>query len=198
MGAQAFQQAMSSMEAELPPIVYAYAMDATLDVPTDGCNATYQKIGFPDTVYGLLCNDSSNTFNFNDTLTTSFALVNIFLNNDTSLEKYVFNFLNVTNLTNTDLNTYFFADASPFNQYMNSTLYPAVFNHYKDSACASTNTGYTCSPRQLAYSQWASGTVLLNPLPNMPSEIGATNISYTRAFPNFTALSYTPELSFFL
>jgi hypothetical protein len=106
LGAQAFTQVMTTMEAEFPTIIYAYQFNATLDFTKNTCNSTYVALGLPEAAYAALCSNASASnqmFNFTDPLTTSFALVNIYQNNDTSFPEIVQNFLNITNLTSDDL-----------------------------------------------------------------------------------------------
>lgn len=56
------------MEAEFPVIVYTYAFNATLDIPTKDCNATYTLLGFNDTLVSSLCRADASQFNFQDPL----------------------------------------------------------------------------------------------------------------------------------
>lgn len=69
---------------------------------------------------------------------------------------------------------------------MTEKVFTPVYNHYKNTACSGNPSEKQCSLKQIAYSQWAKGSILSNPLSNMPSDLIGANSSYVRIFPNFT------------
>lgn len=78
---------------------------------------------------------------------------------------------------------------------MQTSIFKPVYGHYSALGICVLGAG-VCTNKELAYAQWKNQAVLLYP----PRTTGmkATDESYVRAFPRWTDLQFTPELSYFL
>jgi len=98
-----------------------------------------------------------------------------------------------------DMIDLFYKSDGLFYKYLTETIMPKIYENYKDSFCKSSNTvGKFCSHNQLAYSQWFNGSISANPTTQMTQDLKDVNSSYVRAFPSFSSLQITPELSYFV
>eukprot|EP00347_Sterkiella_histriomuscorum_P022889 403336776 len=84
---QGMAQMISTMEQEIPLILYTQQLWATIDL-TPGCNTFYHKtFGFPQPMSDALCSGGIlevDTYSFKDPESTCRAWVNIMLNNNTA------------------------------------------------------------------------------------------------------------------
>ncbi len=113
MAAPAIEQSVAHMEAELPVIVLSYQFLQNYTDAGDSCATIYSNYGFDNAAYtDAIC--ANEMFNFKDPLTTCFALVNIYLNNDTYAKEYAENFYAMTQIPFDTINTVLFGDTSWF------------------------------------------------------------------------------------
>ena len=76
---------------------------------------------------------------------------------------------------------------------MKEKVLKPIYTAYSTTNCTDRPFLF-CTLKDLTYAQWIDQSILKN----APKYLGIrTNESYTRAFPNFTTLIYTPELSYF-
>jgi len=85
--------------------------------------------------------------------------------------------------------------STPIQDYLRNNVLVPIYTLYAPH-CHNTANLSVCTNKELSYLQWINGTVLLNP----PASLGIkpTNESYVRAFPDWTSLTFTPELGYFL
>jgi hypothetical protein len=214
LGSKALQRSMSTMEVELPNILYATQFNTSfLNTQTNCSTFYYNTLNFTPQVAASLCNSNptnltlnSSVFDFSDVFRTSYALVNIFLMNDTvnmvypmGNTSYANLFMKITGLNFDQMNQTIFKDGV-FSHFMKNAVYTPIYQHYNSTVCAGNPTNASCSNRQIVHNQWAFGSVLTNPLPtmNISTNVTANITSYTRVFPNYTTLiTFTPELAFY-
>lgn len=201
IGQQAMPLAMQTMELEFPLLIYTYQLKSVIDTKQD-CKTIYTRddqFGFSEDLANALCGDNSwgiTTFNFNDILKTSKAWMNIYLNSMTYAPENYADLAFLTSLSDAELNTLMHSKDSKMNNFIRTLVMNPVYEQYKDKGCSlSLADVKVCTNKELTYMQWIDSTVLKNPMPSLPKP---SDLSYQRAFPDFTTLSFTPEYGFYM
>lgn len=128
--------AMQSMEAEFPLLVYTYYLKSVLDL-SKGCSSFYTtNWGFTQAVADALCGKNSlniTTFDFTDTLATSKAWMNIYLNNMTYSPENYADLIYITLMSYDQLNTLIYGKNSKMQKYLVKNVLTPVYTLYKDN-----------------------------------------------------------------
>jgi hypothetical protein len=81
--------------------------------------------------------------------------------------------------------------------YFQTNVFKPIYDHYSTLGICTQGAAYgACTIKELTYAQWINQSILLNP----PDSINMqpSYESYVRLFPDWTSLSFTPELGYFL
>ena len=180
------------------------------------CKIFYQKqFGLRAAQTSMFCmseNDSVNNFwnvtafNFyTDLFRSCKTWMNVYLNNDTHSPNDYIDLLLTTGMEGSSITSLIHSKASKIKAFLQTNVFEKVFNHYYNTSCTEPDcirycqmaSQYkTCTNKELVYLQWINQTVLRNPPPSIGLE--ATSESYIRAFPDWTVMTYTPELGYYL
>lgn len=151
---------MTTMKLELPLLTYATQLE--IDYLANGltCPDFYtSEYKATSDIASLLC--ANSTYDFSDTYLSSFANINMMLYGKVFNPKYYQMFMEITNVTSTQFDTY-------MTKFGKSSIYSSAISSVKahySLECTSELVSQ-CAFSNLTYNQWLSGSLLSNPLPS--------------------------------
>ncbi|CDW87257.1 cd36 family protein [Stylonychia lemnae] len=191
---QQMQQTISTMEQEVPLIVYTEQLASIVDVQKVGCLKFYSdEFKFSTDLQQNLCSGGKlgiKTFDFSDVRVTSKAWMSILLHNNTLDASDYADLLFLSSMSTDDLNNLLFLSTSTIQTYLTKNVFGPVYAKHKDTVCT-VSQFQMCTPKELAYQQWLDLSILSQPDATTPE-------SYVNQFPADTKLKLAPELGYFL
>lgn len=147
---------MSTMEQEVPLIVYTKQLNSVIDISA-GCNTFYVKtFGFPQDMADNLCSGGIlevDTFTFKDQEKTSRAWTNIILNNNTANPSDYADLVFLSSKTAADLDTLIFYSTSKLQNFLTKNVFQPIFVKYPNT-CKLNAANTICTNKELTYQQW--------------------------------------------
>ena len=189
--AKSIKRSIQIMEQEFVVLIYALKLSEVVEADlAKGCIQFYtNEFGFGNDLSEKLCTSTwITTFNWENKLQTSRAWLNIYLNGYSYNASDYVDLMFLTSYTDDQIEQSL--NLGKFNAYLVTKVMTPIYELYK-YYCTLSAIGL-CTPRELTYTQWSDMTIL-NEYP-----MSGSSDSYATAYPDFTKLSYNPELGSFL